>query len=213
MLIDAALARETILVVDDVPANVMVLQGLLRVDYDTVAAVDGQEALEAARGTRVDLVLLDVMLPGIDGFEVYRRFRTIPGCADVPVIFVTALDATSDEARGLALGAADYVTKPYNLDIVLLRVRNHLNLKRQRDQIARQAADMRRQKEGLEAAFARVRTLEGILSICMYCKRIRDDDPSVWKRLEVYLAEHTDAKLSHGICPDCRERAKKELIG
>jgi putative two-component system response regulator len=131
--------RSTILIVDDTPQNLMVLGELLQPLYRVRAANSGERALRMVRtAPRPDLVLLDVMMPEIDGHDVLRRLREDPSTRDIPVLFVTAMDAVEDEERGLALGAVDYITKPIKPAIVLARVRAHLDLKAARDRLARQ---------------------------------------------------------------------------
>lgn len=126
--------RATILVVDDTPDNLTVLGELLQPDYLVRAASSGRRALQvAASQPRPNLILLDVMMPEMNGFEVLSRLREHPDTQDIPVIFVTAMDATEDEEHGLAAGAVDYITKPLRPAVVLARVRTHLELKRARD--------------------------------------------------------------------------------
>ena len=126
-------AISTILIVDDEPLNCRLLEVMLGSDYETHIALSGQEALILAEQHQPDLILLDVLMPEMDGFEVFRRLRMIESLVNIPVIFVTALEEEADESYGLRLGAADYITKPYNLEITQLRVKNHLAFKRQRD--------------------------------------------------------------------------------
>lgn len=122
----------TILVVDDTPGNIDVLSGVLRGRYKVKAALTGARALAiAAAEPQPDLVLLDVMMPEMDGYEVLRRLQGDPRTAAIPVIFVTALCDESDEYRGLELGAVDYITKPISPAIVQARVRTHLALHQQ----------------------------------------------------------------------------------
>jgi len=129
-----AAERATILVVDDAPANVMLLGSGLMSDYDVIVATSGDEALSLASALkRPDLVLLDIQMPGMDGFEVCRRLKQDAWTRDIPVIFITARDAVEDETRGLDLGAVDYITKPLSMPIVRARVRTHVELKRSRD--------------------------------------------------------------------------------
>ncbi len=130
------MAHDTVLIVDDNPENLTVLGELLRGRHRVRAAASGQAALQAARRLpRPSLVLLDVMMPGMNGYEVLRRLRESPETADIPVIFTTAMDATEDEEHGLALGAVDYLTKPLRPAIVLARVQTHLELKHARDRL------------------------------------------------------------------------------
>lgn len=127
----------TILVVDDTPGNIAVLNGILKDRYRVRVANCGVRGLQAAlREPIPDLVLLDIMMPDMSGFEVLVAMRQVPQLREVPVIFVTALDATEDEARGIALGAADYVTKPIRPAIVLARVAAQIELKRARDRLS-----------------------------------------------------------------------------
>ncbi|MDD1620820.1 MAG: EAL domain-containing protein [Methylococcaceae bacterium] len=126
-------AKPRILIVDDVNENLHVLMNILREDYAILAATNGEKALElAARQPSPDLMLLDIKMPGMDGYEVVRRLKANPATAGIPVIFVTALAETNDEAAGLKLGAADYITKPVNPDLLKLRVLTQLELKRYR---------------------------------------------------------------------------------
>lgn len=192
-----------ILAVDDDPVNLKVVSMSLGKYYAVITATNGVEALKLLDRQQPDLILLDVMMPEITGFEVCRRIKSDSRYADIPVIFLTALDTFEGEMQGLDFGGIDYLTKPINLSLLLLRVRNHLALKEQRDLLARQKAE-------LEAALARVKQLEGIITICMYCKQIREE--GVWQQLEAYFLEHTDALFSHGICPECYEEQKNALL-
>ena len=133
--------NRTILIVDDNPQNLMILGELLSQRYKVRAANAGLHALElAARLPLPDLILLDVMMPQMSGYEVIARLRESPATRDIPVIFTTAMSATQDEQHGLALGAVDYITKPLRPAIVLARVHTHLELKRARDALRRDNA-------------------------------------------------------------------------
>ncbi len=120
--------KGTIMIVDDVEAEVDILVDILHKDYEVCVAMDGQSALEAAEEFFPDLILLDIVMPGIDGYEVCRRLKANARTRDIPVIFVTVLSEEGHETTGLELGALDYITKPFNREIVLARVRNHMNL-------------------------------------------------------------------------------------
>lgn len=132
--------RPTVLIVDDVPTNIQVLGEALMDDCDILVATNGEDALEiAAAPERPDLVLLDVLMPGLDGYEVCERLKRDTWTESIPVIFVTAKSEEADEARGLEIGAVDYVTKPFSMAIVRARVRTHLELKRHRDMLEEQS--------------------------------------------------------------------------
>lgn len=130
----------TVLIVDDTAQNLTVLGELLQsASYRVRAANSGERALRAVAAVpHPDLVLLDVMMPDMDGYEVMRRLQGNETSRDIPVIFITALDSVEDEQRGLGLGAVDYITKPFSPPIVLARVRTHLELKRARDRLAKE---------------------------------------------------------------------------
>lgn len=121
--------KATILVVDDTPENINVLSGILKSQYRVKAALNGTIALKIAKASpKPDLILLDVMMPEIDGYEVCRQLKQDPETCDIPIIFVTAKSAVEDEEHGLSLGAVDYIIKPISPPLVLARIRTHLSL-------------------------------------------------------------------------------------
>jgi sigma-B regulation protein RsbU (phosphoserine phosphatase) len=127
---------ESILLVDDNPTNQQVLfQTLDGVGCKLLVAKNGEMALSIAAKTRPDLILLDIMMPGIDGYEVCRRLKSVPATADIPVIFLSALGDTEDKVKGLQLGAVDYITKPFQPDEVIARVNTHLTIHRLKRQV------------------------------------------------------------------------------
>lgn len=131
--------RPRVLIVDDQAANVRVMGEALGSAYDVLFATSGAKALEIAAASPLDLILLDVVMPELDGFEVCRRLKGDPRTSDIPVIFVTAREEASEEARGFELGGVDYITKPIRPAIVRARVQTHLELKRSRDLLATMA--------------------------------------------------------------------------
>ncbi len=134
--------QQTILVVDDDPSTIQVLGKLLSDAYRIQVAKSAEKALaiiEEPNNPLPDLLLLDIQMPGMDGYEVCRRLKDAPHTSEIPIIFVTARDATSDEERGLNLGAVDYITKPFSPAIVRARVRTHLRLKQKTDLLEQHA--------------------------------------------------------------------------
>lgn len=130
--------QATILVVDDVPTNIAVLIEILRGDYRVLAATNGEQALKIARAEPPpDLILLDVMMPGMSGHEVCERLKSESSTRKIPVIFVTAMNQVEDETKGFALGAVDYITKPVSPPIVKARVKTHLALYDQNRELER----------------------------------------------------------------------------
>ncbi len=146
--------RPVILLVDDDPANVSLLNLLLRADYAVKAANNGLRALELAHQVHPDLILLDVMMPGIDGFEVCRRLKNHPDTRNIPIIFLTAQSSIEDEVNGFKLGAADFIHKPVSPPIVEMRVKNQLQIKLLRDLLQSRSAEERAQKAQLMQIFS-----------------------------------------------------------
>lgn len=139
---------ERILIVDDTPANIQMLMGILKEQgYQLSAAANGRQALEVIARVRPDLVLMDVMMPEMDGYEACRQLKALPAWRDLPIIFLTAKADTADIVRGFELGAVDYVGKPFNAHELLARVSTHLTLQRLRLQMAARNAELARELE------------------------------------------------------------------
>lgn len=131
-----------VLIVDDVPANIKVLLPTLQPDFDISIATNGQQALQIAATQKPDLILLDIIMPEMDGYEVCTRLQANEQTRDIPIIFITAKDDESDEMTGLALGAVDYITKPFSAAIVHARTKTHLGLKKAREKIEKQNKEL-----------------------------------------------------------------------
>lgn len=171
-----------VLVVDDTPAVVALIRRLLaRAGVETDQALGGSEALAKVAGRRPDLILLDVEMPELSGFEVCRRLKENRWTAAIPIIFLTGKTDTASVVEGFAAGGVDYVTKPFQPEELAARVRTHVQL----------------------------HLLRSILPICSYCNKIRNSDGD-WERMESYLLRQTGTCLSHGVCPGCYEKAMEE---
>ena len=185
--------KPRILIVDDIPENVRMLMELLKNDYATIPATNGETALKKARQDPVpDLILLDIIMPVINGYEVCRQLKENPATAHVPVIFITAVSEAMDEAKAFRLGGVDYVTKPFNPVTVTARVKTHIDL----------ARTMRKLKEAL----AKVKTLSGLLPICSNCKKVRDDK-GYWNQIEAYIDAPFRSQLQPRHLPGLRQEA------
>jgi len=131
--------KNMILLVDDSPENIDLLGDVLKQDYEIKVALTGEKALQIAVSKNLpDIILLDIMMPGMDGYEVCRRLKSDAKTQDIPVIFVTSMSEVEDEAKGLEVGAIDYITKPISTAIVKARVKNHLELKEAREYLKNQ---------------------------------------------------------------------------
>lgn len=177
-----------ILIVDDNPQNIQVIGNVIADEgYDTGVAMNGREALTFVQKQAPDLILLDIKMPGMDGYDVCEILKKEESTQNIPVIFLTAKSETEDIIKGFDVGGVDYVTKPFNAKELLARVKTHVELKLSKDEI---------------------KTLKGLLPICASCKQIRDDQ-GFWFQVEDYISKNTDAAFTHSICPDCME----ELYG
>ncbi len=156
---------ERILVVDDTKTNLQILVQALRDDYKLGVATDGEKALEYVRDHHTDLILLDIMMPGIDGYEVCARLKADEKTRSIPVVFITAMDQVQDKARGFALGAVDYITKPFEIVEVRARVRTHLKIERYQRELEERNRALELAQQQLRC---QVRELEGIDRLVRY---------------------------------------------
>ena len=141
-------AQKTILIVDDTPINIGVISGALKDSFATKVATSGEKALAIASGQdKPDLILLDILMPEMDGYEVCRRLKADPDTRDIPVIFLTSQTEAEDETKGFEVGAVDYIHKPFSAAVVKARVRTHLMLREAHAQIARQLVEINTELE------------------------------------------------------------------
>jgi DNA-binding response OmpR family regulator len=188
--------KTVVLIIDDSPTNLRILLKYLKTSgFDVIVAESGEKGLSELEKSPPDIILMDVMMPGIDGFETCKRLKEKEENKEIPVIFMTSLSEVSDKIKGFGAGAVDYITKPFKQEEVLLRLNTHLTIRRQKIEILRQ-------KKELEKALTEIKVLKGLLPICSNCKKIRDDQGR-WEPVEVYIRNHSEAKFSHGICPIC----------
>jgi DNA-binding response OmpR family regulator len=186
-----------VLIADDEATSRHLIQATLGGwGFEVVVAVDGCEALRVLQeSSGPEIAMLDWVMPGIDGLDLCRRIRaTMPNAATY-IILVTARGGLENVVRGLEAGADDYITKPF--DPRELRARLHVGVR----VVQLQRALVERFQE-LENALKGVKQLQGLLPICSYCKKIRNDR-NYWEQVDAYIASHSEAQFSHGVCPDC----------
>lgn len=154
--------KQVILVVDDVPENAELLSEILEPEFQIKTAVDGYQALQIAMSsTPPDLILLDIMMPGLDGYEVCRRLKSEKKTKHIPIIFISARNDDSDETRGFAAGAVDYIRKPFSMPVVRSRVRTHVELKNQRRRVEQHTQDLERALKALDIRNRFIRQIFG----------------------------------------------------
>ncbi len=143
--------KSKVLIVDDTPDNIQVLMGTLKDQYAIVAAINGEKALKmAVAEPKPDLILLDIMMPGMDGFEVCERLKSDPETRDIPIIFLSALDDTANKVKGFASGAVDYISKPFQPEEVRVRVNTHLTMGALKRSLAEKNEELRLHSQALE---------------------------------------------------------------
>jgi DNA-binding response OmpR family regulator len=191
-----------ILIAEDDPVSQQLLAAFLRKwEHEPVPCSTGPEAWEALRRPDAPrMAILDWMMPDLEGPQIVRLLREREAATREPtyVILLTALDGPSDIVEGFDAGADDYVTKPFHKDELRARVRVGARMLELRHRLAERVRE-------LERALAQNRALRGLLPICSYCKKIRDDR-NYWTEVESYLSQVSDAEFSHGVCPGCYDR-------
>jgi DNA-binding response OmpR family regulator len=192
---------------DDAVTRKMLVVTLERLGWDVIQAEDGNaawQAFETLKGKSApELAVLDWMMPGVEGVEICRRLRTTPGFELVYIILVTSRGGKEDLSYGLAAGANDYITKPFDPVELQARVRVGERMVRLQRSLAARVTEV-------EAALAHVQRLQGLLPICSYCKKVRNE-ANYWEQVESYLGAHSDLDFTHSICPQCTEKMMKEI--
>ncbi|MCP4695285.1 MAG: response regulator [Gammaproteobacteria bacterium] len=193
------LQARNILIVDDDIANLKIMAAYLRESgYDSMMAENGKDALEKAQSGSPDLILMDVLMPGMNGFEACQHMKSSKNIKDIPVLFMTALSDIENKLKGFDAGGVDYITKPIQEREMLARIDTHLTLQSLRKSLEEKNTQ-------LQKTLDEVSTLRGILPICASCKKIRDDK-GYWNQIEAYIENHSDALFSHGLCPGCEKK-------
>ena len=194
-----------ILIAEDDPVTGEILaRTLQRWHYNTMLVVDGAQAWDRLRtATDPMLAILDWMMPEMDGPDVCRRVRQELPLANRYLLLVTAREGRGDMVAGLDAGADDYIIKPFDPEELRARVAVGVRVLGLQQKLGERVAE-------LQVALSNVKKLHGLLPICSYCKRIRGDD-QYWQQVEGYIAEHSEAQFSHGICPACYATVSAEL--
>lgn len=183
---------------DDVTSRLVLEAALRQWGYIVVSACDGDEAWTVLHSEDAPrLAVLDWMMPGMDGIEICKGLRKQETSDPTYIILLTALDRKEDIVAGLDAGADDYVTKPFDRDELRARIQVGQRVVELREALAHRV-------HLLEVAIAHIKTLQGILPICMHCHKIRNDQES-WQKMENYVEDHLDVQFSHSLCPECLE--------
>ncbi|MDD2707606.1 MAG: response regulator [Verrucomicrobiae bacterium] len=195
---------KTLIADDDNTSRFLLVCAMRKLNHETVEASNGAAAWEEIQKPDApDLCVVDWMMPGIDGLELCRRMRAHPGLKNKYIILLTSRDKKDDIVTGLEAGSDDYLTKPFDQKELCARVKAGERILNLQKELADKVGE-------LEKALGQVKQLKGLIPICAYCKKIRTDN-DYWQQVDTYVAQHSDATFSHGICPDCYAKALKEV--
>ena len=188
-----------VLIAEDDPSSKLLLQTTLEMwEYEVISTEDGKQAWDELRSKKPpSLAILDWMMPQIDGLEVCRRIRKIQKLPPIYIILLTAKGTKEDIVTGFEAGADDYMVKPFNREELRARVTVGARVVKLQEELTRQVTE-------LEDALSKVKLLQGLIPICSYCKKIRDDK-NYWQQVEAYIVKHSEARFSHSVCPECYE--------
>ena len=187
-----------ILIVDDTPENLTVLRQMLaQQNYMVRPALNGEIAIKAVNASPPDLILLDIRLPGMDGYEACEQLKSEENTRRIPVIFISALNELDYKVKAFSLGGVDYITKPFRAEEVLARIKTHLTLR----SLQKSLEDKNAQ---IQKALDEIKILQSIIPICANCKKVRNDD-NYWNEVKSYLKK-LDIMLDHSVCPDCSKK-------
>jgi sigma-B regulation protein RsbU (phosphoserine phosphatase) len=187
-----------ILIADDDPIALLLLRNAINKweGYESVSVRDGAAAWEVLQGSDPPpIAIVDWMMPGMDGIDICRKSRSMPQLQPTYFILLTGKEGMEARLTGLQAGANDYLTKPFDPAELEARIRVA-------SQVVQLQLQLRARVQELEDTLAHVKQLEKLLPICMYCKKIRDEQNS-WHQMESYISAHSNTEFSHGICADC----------
>ena len=202
-----------ILIVDDSTDHYTLLRSILTKagHHQILGAESAQAAFSMLNldgiqsATDIDLILMDVLMPGIDGVQACRRIKQQTHLRDIPIIMVTAKNDLENLHEAFSAGAMDYINKPVKSVELLARVASAITLKKEMDCRKLRESELRRTNEELQQALREVKVLRGLIPICASCKKIRNDG-GFWQQIEEYIGEHSEAEFSHGICQPCLKK-------
>jgi sigma-B regulation protein RsbU (phosphoserine phosphatase) len=199
-----------ILVTDDsLVARTACSNQLNEAGYQVVFAQNGIEAVEAVKRESPDLILMDVVMPEMNGVEACRKIKDLESARDIPIIMVTSMADVETLHSAFEAGAVDYVTKPIEPIELMARIRSALRLKAEMDARKKREQELTKKNQELESALSEIKTLRGFIPICAWCKKIRNIE-GYWEQMEHYIEQHSQATFSHSICKECAAKQLKK---
>lgn len=204
---------QTVLLVDDSPVDLLASGKVLEAPgREVVTASSGEEALELAVNLELALIVLDVFMEGIDGFETAERLRRQDALTHVPIIFLTGASTSEEQVfKGYDSGAVDYLFKPVEPHLLRSKAEVFCELSAQKALIQEQLNEIQRKNEELRRQLEEINTLRGLIPICAACKNVRDDS-GYWQSIEGYLSSRSEAEFSHAVCPECARKLYPDYV-
>ncbi|MCG8572546.1 MAG: response regulator [Spirochaetes bacterium] len=208
-----------ILVVDDSPPFQVAIEAMLKeAGYTDLVIMESakmainylNQEIHRKGGSLVDLILMDIQLPDMNGIEAVTIIKSHEDLKEIPIVMVSVLDEGENIEKAFSVGAIDYIGKPVNKLELKARVRSILKLKEEMDKRVAREEELKKTVRDLEDAMKKIKHLSGLLPICSHCKKVRDDK-GYWQQVEIYLKNHINASFSHSVCPDCLKKLYPEI--
>ena len=191
-----------LLIEDDIITNRILAKNLTDMGFDVITTFNGLQGWEAYCREDVHFVITDWMMPDMNGLEVLKNIRERDDKSFCYIILLTAKNNKDDVIEGISHGANDYITKPFDKDELAVRVKAGQHMVELQQELLETNKEQEKLILQLKDALSQIRQLSGLLPICSYCKKIRDDN-GYWNQLEVYIRDHSETEFTHGICPEC----------
>ncbi len=193
-----------VLVVDDQPVNLSLVERILQdLPVRVFKASSGQEAIEMVEKEKFALILMDVQMPDMDGFEAADKIKQLPHAQRTPIIFITAVGTDAENIqRGYESGGVDYIVKPVTPFVLKSKVQIFLQMDEKYEDIDQMLVTLEENNRSVKKTLDNIRQNSGVVPICSWCRKIRNDDGE-WEQVEEYIKRLSDADLTHGVCPHC----------
>jgi CheY-like chemotaxis protein len=201
-----------VLVVDDQPVNLSLVEKILQdLPVKIIKATSGKEAIQIAEKQKLALILMDVQMPGMDGFETADRIKKIENTKNTPIIFVTAIGTDAENVqRGYESGAVDYIIKPVTPFVLRSKVQIFLEMDEKYEEIDDMLTHLEEKNRAFENTLNTIRMNQGLVPICSWCRKIKNDEGD-WEQVEEYIHRISAAEFTHGVCPHCAAQIRGQM--
>jgi len=204
--------KGNVLVVDDQPVNLSLVEKILAdLPVKVIKCTSGKKAIKVAEETKLALILMDVQMPELDGFETANEIKKLKNGKDVPIIFVTAVGTDTEHImRGYETGAVDYLIKPVTPFVLKSKVQIFLEMNEKYEEIDDKLVHLEQKNREFRNTLDNMRMNQGLIPICSWCRSIRNDSGD-WERVEEYIHRISAAEFTHGVCPHCADKLRGQM--